>query len=117
MVLATLEAHVDDQVAVIRVTRDMLRATGTRLEDTEGFINHPRSVRGVKVAVFLKESSDQDPLVSVSLRAKGECDVQAVAARFGGGGHRNASGFKVGGRSIDQVRDQLLAVLEQALAG
>jgi phosphoesterase RecJ-like protein len=117
MVLATLEAHVDDQVAVIRVTRDMLRATGTRLEDTEGFINHPRSVRGVKVAVFLKESSDQDPLVSVSLRAKGECDVQAVAARFGGGGHRNASGFKVGGRSIDQVRDQLLPVLEQALAG
>jgi phosphoesterase RecJ-like protein len=40
-----------------------------------------------------------------------------VAARFGGGGHRNASGFKVGGRSIDQVRDQLLPVLEPALAG
>ncbi len=117
MVLATLESFFEDQVAVIRVTRAMLQATGTTLEDCEGFINHPRSVRGVKVAVFLKQSSDHDPLVSVSLRAKGEVDVAAVAARFGGGGHRNAAGFKMSGKSLDQVRDSLLPLLDKALAG
>ncbi len=114
-VLATLESFFDDQVGVIRVTRDMLRATGTTLEDSEGLINLPRSVAGVRVAVFLKESGEEQQNVSVSLRAKGDCDVAVVAARFGGGGHRNAAGFRVGDQNIDQVLAALLPKLEQAL--
>ena len=112
-VLATLESFFDDQVAVIRVSLEIMLATGTTLEDCEGFINLPRSVSGVRVAVFLKESDGR--VVSVSLRAKGDCDVATVAARFGGGGHRNAAGFRMGDQSLEQVRDILLPVLEQAL--
>jgi phosphoesterase RecJ-like protein len=112
-VLATLESFFDDQVAVIRVTLEMMRGTGTTLEDCEGFINLPRSVNGVRVAVFLKEN-DED-VVSVSLRAKGDCDVAAVAAKFGGGGHRNAAGFRLEDKGIAQVCDTLLPVLEQSL--
>ncbi len=112
-VLATLELYADNRIAVIRVTAEMLRATGTTMEDTENFINHPRAVDTVAVAVFLK---DKGGVVSVSLRAKGGCDVSRVAARFGGGGHRNASGFRVSGRSLDAVRDMLIPVLERELA-
>ena len=114
-VLATLESFFDDQVGVIRVTREMLLATGTTLEDCEGLINLPRSVSGVRASVFLKEGDEARKNVSVSLRAKGDCDVAVVAAKFGGGGHRNAAGFRVSDRSIDQVLDTLLPVLEQAL--
>jgi len=114
-VLATLESFFDNRVGVIRISREMLLTTGTTLEDSEGFINLPRSVADVQVAVFLKESDEQKTIVSVSLRAKGDCDVAVVAAKFGGGGHRNAAGFRMGDRSMQQVLDILLPVLEQVL--
>ncbi len=113
MVLATLDIRCRGRVAVIRVTRDMLEKTGCSMEDTENFINLPRSVVTVQVALFLKETGNDG--VSVSLRAKDSCDVAGVAARFGGGGHRNAAGFRVAVRSLDEVRDSLLPVLEEVL--
>jgi len=112
MVLATFDVHCGGQVAVITATRDMLERTGCNMGDTENFINLPRSVMSVQAAVFLKETETG---VSVSLRAKDGCDVAEVAAVFGGGGHRNAAGFKASGSSIDEVRGRLLPVLGQAL--
>jgi phosphoesterase RecJ-like protein len=108
-VLATLEMYERDRIAMIRVSQKMLERTYTTMEDTEYFINLPRAVSSVRVAVFLKEV---EPLhISVSLRAKGKCDVSLIAARFGGGGHRNASGFRVKGQSLETVRDALLPLL------
>lgn len=112
-VLATLEMHERDRIAIIKVTQKMLERTFTTMEDTEYFINFPRAVRSVRVAVFLKQI-DPD-IVSVSLRAKGLCDVSLVAARFGGGGHRNASGYRVKGESLDSVRDALVSILRQEI--
>ncbi|MBM9536878.1 DHH family phosphoesterase [Desulfobulbus alkaliphilus] len=112
-VLATLEMYDRDRIAVIRVTQKMLDRTFTTMEDTEYFINLPRAVRSVRVAVFLKEIDHN--LVSVSLRAKGQCDVSVIAARFGGGGHRNASGFRIRDLSLNAVRDQILPLLLQEM--
>ncbi|WP_028317615.1 DHH family phosphoesterase [Desulfobulbus elongatus] len=114
-VLATLEMHERDRIAIIRVTQKMLERTYTTMEDTEYFVNLPRAVSSVRVAVFLKEV---EPLhVSVSLRAKGKCDVSLIAARFGGGGHRNASGFRIKGQGMEAVRDALLQLLRQEVQG
>ncbi len=113
LVLATLRTYHDDQVAVIQVSRKMLRTTGATYEDCEGLINFPRSVQAVRVAVFLKEREDGE--ISVSIRAKGDGDVAVVAGEFGGGGRRNAAGFRMTGHNLEEVRDMLLPVLEQAL--
>ena len=112
-VLASLEMHGKDRIAIIKVTQKMLARTFTTMEDTEHFINFPRAVRSVRVAVFLKEVAPD--VVSVSLRAKGQCDVSLVAAQFGGGGHRNASGFRMKGQGLEAVRDALLPLLLQEI--
>ena len=112
-VLATLELFESDQLAFITVTNTMFEECGADSADTEGFINYPRALRSVKVAVFLKES--QDGGVSVSLRAKGGCDVAEVAATFGGGGHRNAAGFRMSGTGVKQVKSLVLDALSKAL--
>ncbi len=112
-VLGSLELYADGQIAVIFVTIEMFEASGARAEDTEEFINLPRALRSVKVAVFLKETPDG--YIKVSLRAKGECDVARVAAKFGGGGHVNAAGFKVPGKSIAEVSEELLQELKHRL--
>jgi phosphoesterase RecJ-like protein len=112
-VLATLELFESNQLAIIRVTNKMLADCGAMPEDAEGFINYPRALRTVKVAVFLKES--QDGGISVSLRAKGGCDVAEVAAGFGGGGHRNAAGFRFSDKGMEEVRKLVLDALSKAL--
>ena len=76
------------------------------LQDVEGFIEYPRSLRTAKVAVFLKEG--QHGQISVSLRAKGECDVAEIAKLFNGGGHRNAAGFRFNGKNLEQVRSEVM---------
>jgi bifunctional oligoribonuclease and PAP phosphatase NrnA len=113
-VLSTLQVYNEGEVAVIRVTQEMLSRSGTTLGDTENLINLPRAVQTIKVAVFLKEN-DSDT-ISVSLRAKGGCDVAKVAAGFNGGGHRNASGFKVANQSMEQVLQALLPALRQQMS-
>ena len=111
-VLATLKMFADERIAVIFVSREMFEQTGTTVEDTEDFINLPRAVETVQVAVFIKEGKS---MVSVSLRSRSSCDVSLVAARFGGGGHARASGFQKNGVTVDEVRAQLLPVLIKQL--
>ncbi|MCF6290909.1 MAG: bifunctional oligoribonuclease/PAP phosphatase NrnA [Desulfobacterales bacterium] len=113
-VLKTLELHDNDRIALITVTSEMLAATGTTRDDTEDFINYPRSLNTVKAAAFFKEAGDG--WVGVSLRAKGECDVARIAGIFGGGGHRNAAGFRLQGTTLAAVRADLLRELQAALA-
>lgn len=58
--------------------------------DTEGFVNMALSIKGVRMAVFVKES---DGKVKMSFRSKGDLSVNALAREhFSGGGHTNAAG-------------------------
>jgi phosphoesterase RecJ-like protein len=91
----------------------MFEASGAEPEDTEEFINLPRALRSVKVAVFLKEA--KDGYIKVSLRAKGECDVSQVASKYGGGGHRNAAGYRVKDKTLAEIQDELLQELKRRL--
>jgi phosphoesterase RecJ-like protein len=112
-VLGSLELYAEGQIAVITATNEMFETAGAKREDTEEFINLPRAVGSVKVAAFLKETLDG--YIKVSLRAKGECDVAQVALKFGGGGHRNAAGYRVKDRTLAEVSEELLLELKRRL--
>jgi bifunctional oligoribonuclease and PAP phosphatase NrnA len=60
------------------------------------------------VAVSFRE--EEGGVIRVSFRSKGRVDVSAVAARFGGGGHRNAAGCTVPGPLVDVKRRVLEAL-------
>jgi len=58
--------------------------------DSEGIVNYILSIKGIKVAAFIRE---QPYIVKLSLRSKGDFSVQEIARdHFNGGGHKNASG-------------------------
>ena len=113
LVLGTLKIYKSGQLALIRVNQSMFAETGALPVDIEGFIDFPRSIDSVKVAAFIKEGRNGQ--VSVSLRAKGECDVAAIAKSYGGGGHRNASGFRFTDKSLDEVQSLVLDALKKAV--
>jgi len=114
-VLATVTLCESNQIALMFVTQQMLEESRATMHDVEGFIDYPRSLRSVKVAVFIKEGKDGQ--VAVSMRAKGDCDVAAIAKIFGGGGHRNAAGFRILETTVDQVRLLVKKEIQTALNG
>ena len=107
-VLGTLELLAGGRLALITCDRAMLDAAGARPEDTESLINVPRAIDGVQVAVLLKTFPPNG--VRASLRSRGVVDVQAVARRFGGGGHRAAAGCTIT-LPAERARQALLAEL------
>jgi len=107
--LATLQVSHRGDIASVTVTSDMYERTGTTAELTDGFVNYPRSIRGVEVALFFREVNSGQ--VKVGFRSKGKVDVSKLAAVFGGGGHHNAAGCTIAG-TVDEVREKVFSRLE-----
>ena len=90
MAMGTIELHEDNQIATMYVTSEMLEATDTTNDDTEGFVAYPLSIAGIKAAILFKDLGDG---VKMSLRSKSnDVDVNKWAREIGGGGHKKASG-------------------------
>jgi bifunctional oligoribonuclease and PAP phosphatase NrnA len=85
----------------------MLAETGADGEDTEDIVNVLRGQENVEVAALFKAFDGE---IRVSLRSNGRVNVQAAAARLGGGGHFRASGLTFYG-----TRDEAFAAVEAAL--
>lgn len=107
-VLETLERGPDGFVAWITVTQAMIAAEGARSNETEGFIQYPRMIDGVEVAVLFREVGPGE--TRVSFRSKGSVDVSAIARRLGGGGHPQAAGCTLK-LPLDEARPLVLARL------
>jgi phosphoesterase RecJ-like protein len=101
------------RLAVLYLDDAMLEAAGSTHNDTEGLINLPLTAREIQAVVFFKVADDG--AVRVSMRSKYDVDVRLVANAFGGGGHKNASGFTVGG-PLASVRGDILNRLVAAIA-
>ena len=64
--------------------------------DAEGLVNMPLQIKGMKVSVSLREDSEKDNMIWVSLRSVDDFPCNEMAQKFfNGGGHLNASGGKL----------------------
>jgi phosphoesterase RecJ-like protein len=113
-VFAELELIADGRAAIAAVTREMLQRCGARMEDTDGLVERMRSLRGVQIAVLLKEVDAE--CIKAAMRAKTHGDVAAIACRHGGGGHVKAAGCTLHD-NLAAVRSLLGREVEEALAG
>jgi phosphoesterase RecJ-like protein len=109
-------AQLDEATAfvMVAITAEDFARYGVTVEETEGLIDLVRRTKEAEVSAVLKETHDG---VRVSLRSVTEVDVSAVAAGFGGGGHRYAAGF-TSHASLESVKADLreaVAVAVKAL--
>jgi len=80
----------DQATAYISLTAEELARYNFKKGDTEGLVNYALSINGVNLAAFF---SEKDGAIKLSLRSRGNFDVNKLAnAHFNGGGHQNAAG-------------------------
>jgi phosphoesterase RecJ-like protein len=98
--LDTLELFKEGKIAAVKTTKSMYKKTNSGPEYTENFVNFPRRIKAVQVAVFFKEEKRGNK-TKVSFRSKGQIDVDKIARVFGGGGHPEAAGCTLKGKIED----------------
>lgn len=99
VLLNRLEMFYEYNVALIAITKADLLRFHIQTGDTEGIVNYPLSIKGIRMAALV---IDRDEERKWSFRSKGNVDVNTFARTyFNGGGHFSAAG----GRSNDSLAD------------
>lgn len=111
-VLGQTRLFCDGRAGLLPIPLDARRRTGTTDNDCDGLVDYVRRLKGVQIAGILRE--DAPGVVKFSLRSSGNVNVQPIAASFGGGGHRNASGAIFNG-TLEEAHAALLKAVCLAL--
>ncbi len=105
--------HHAGRTALIVVPQKLLDRFGQRRSALEGFAAWLRRIKGVRVGVFVRE--DGPGRSKISLRSMGDVDMRAIAAGFGGGGHKAAAGAEIA-LPPREAATAVLRAIEAALA-
>ncbi|MBQ4133419.1 MAG: tRNA pseudouridine(55) synthase TruB [Desulfovibrionaceae bacterium] len=98
-------------IAYVCVTRQMLEAAGLDVSDLSDFASTLRRIRGVKISALVRENGENR--VKISMRSALGVNVQKVAGKFGGGGHKNAAAMELSG-NIDEALQAVLPEMIRA---
>ena len=93
------------------LTREDLKRFHFMKGDAEGLVNMPLQIKGHKLSISLREDTEKENTIWVSLRSVDQFPCNEMAARFfNGGGHLNASGGRLNCSIAEAVK-----ITEQAI--
>ncbi len=105
LALDGMRFYFSDRCAVICVTQDMYKRSGSDESETDRLANLPRQIEGVLVGVSMRELKDGS--FKASVRTHGDIDASAICKRLGGGGHMGAAGCTLYGSKQQAVNSLL----------
>lgn len=111
--LSTIRKVAGGRASSIYITNDMMKSVNAKREDIEGFVEYMTTISDVEVAALFLEMPDG--AVKVSLRSKEKQNVNELASKFGGGGHKNASGIYLENYKLEKAVEEVLAEIEKIL--
>lgn len=112
-ILQSLHFECGDRLVWGAITQADLRETGALPEQADGAIDQLNTVQGEEVAILFKEVGPG--LTKVSIRTRERVDAADLAAEFGGGGHRRASGIELS-VSLPEAESRVLTAARRVLA-
>ena len=110
----TLEYHFDGKCAIITLTQDMYKKSGSSEHECHPITALPRQIEGVLVGAVIKEAPNGS--FSISVRTEEGIDASEICARLGGGGHKGAAGCRPA-CSYEQAKALLLQSVKKSLDG
>lgn len=101
----------DCSTALITLSSGEMEKFDCRKGDTEGLVNMPLQILGIKMSVFLREDSERNQ-IKLSARSTGSVPCNRFASDFfGGGGHLNAAGGEFNG-TLGQAVERFMTGLK-----
>lgn len=110
----TLEYHFDDKCALITITQDMFRKSGSDESECYPITALPRQIEGVLVGAVIKQQKDGS--FKVSVRTDDGIDASEICKRLGGGGHKGAAGATLG-YDLEKGKEELFKSIKISLDG
>lgn len=104
MTLDRLELFADGKIAFSYISEEDMSNVGAKMGDHEGLVDLGRNIGGVEVSVLFRECKD---CYRISLRSNGLINVNDIAKKFGGGGHKMAAGIKTNG-NFKETKDKII---------
>lgn len=101
------------RISLIAVTNDIIESYGIDRDDLDGYAAIPLTVEGVEIGITLKQLAEPEDTYKISVRTV-EADASAIAAAFGGGGHKRAAGCSLSG-SLEEVSAKMIKEAEKFL--
>ena len=105
LALDTMRLYCSDRCALMCVTQDMYRKSGSNESEVDRLSNLPRQIEGVLVGVTMRELKDGS--FKASVRTHGDIDASAICQRLGGGGHMGAAGCTLYGTKQQAINSLL----------
>lgn len=106
----SLKTYFDGKCAVLVITQEMYKKTGTCEADTHSIAALPRQIEGVLAGIVIKERADGT--YKISVRSNEPVSAAEICEVFGGGGHRLAAGCDFTGTASEAVNAVLKVVGE-----
>ena len=110
--LSTIELLHEGQILFLHSNIDLKQKCSVEPADIEQPTRYVQGVRGLAAIVYFRE--DKPGLWKLSLRSL-NLNVQEIAVKFNGGGHRQAAGCRITG-SLSEVKALMLQELSAAIA-
>ncbi len=113
-ILQSAKFDSENRIGYFWIDSSSYKRSGAKPEDSEGMIDHIRSIRSVLVAVLFEEIQEEGT-IRISLRSKDrQVNVNRIAQQFGGGGHAAAAGARIKGKR-NEIELQVLNAIRSAL--
>ncbi len=109
-ILEKMQVFPQFEAALITMSRNELNRFHYTRGDTEGLVNRPLSIPGIRYSAFMRQESD---CIRVSMRSTGDFPVNKICEEhFGGGGHTNAAGGDFHG-TIEEAAEFFRSLLQE----
>ncbi|MFH1414046.1 MAG: bifunctional oligoribonuclease/PAP phosphatase NrnA [Candidatus Omnitrophota bacterium] len=114
MILPTIRCEAGGRIAWFQLKQDILKNKKPFFDLSERLLSFGRSIKDIEVVALFRSNFGARNAVRVNLRSQGKIDVNKIAARFGGGGHKTASGITIKGE-IEEVSKKVLVEIRKYL--
>jgi phosphoesterase RecJ-like protein len=108
-----MELCFDERVACLVIRNKDLGYFSGEFDLRDKIFTFLRSVKGLEVIVIITETEKANR-VRINLRSRDRFDVAKLAERYGGGGHKKASGCYIS-KNVTGARREILSVIRKGL--
>lgn len=108
MIMSHMQIFCDGRASMAYVTLDMYEEAGAKTSESDGINSKIRDIKGVEVAVFMREKDNHE--IKVGFRSKDYIDVAEICVKFGGGGHEHAAGC-----TMEMTMEETIPIMRKAV--